>query len=98
MPGRVRTVLGDVDPSTLGVTLVHEHLVVDWGELTGKPKLAFEYEPTVERIAERLRAARADGVGALADCTPIGTGRYVDVMVDVSRRSGVAVVGATGFF
>lgn len=94
----VRTVLGDVEPSSLGVTLVHEHLVVDWGELTGKPKLQFAYEETVELIAGRLRAAATEGVGAIGECTPIGAGRYVDVMVDVARRSGVAIVGATGFF
>ena len=52
----------------------------------------------MERIAGRLRAAAADGIGAIGECTPIGTGRYVDVMVEASRRSGVAVVGATGFF
>ncbi len=98
MSGKVRTVTGDVDPATLGITLVHEHLVVDWGELQGTPKLAFEYEPTIDLIVGRLRAAAADGVGALADCTPIGAGRYVDLMVDVARRSGVAIVGATGFF
>ena len=95
---KVRTVLGDVEPTTLAITLVHEHLVVDWGELTGKPKLRFDYEPTVQLIADKLSAAKADGVGAIGDCTPIGAGRYVDVMVDASRRSGVAVVGATGFF
>ena len=98
MTGLARTVLGDVEASSLGVTLVHEHLVVDWGELLGRPKLRFDYEPTVEAIAEHLRAARADGVRAIGECTPIGAGRYVDVMAEASRRSGVAVVGATGFF
>ena len=98
MEGMVRTVLGDVEPSTLGITLVHEHLVVDWGELTGKPKLTFDYDQTAELIAERLRAAATDGVGAIGECTPIGTGRYADLMVDVARRSGVAIVAATGFF
>ena len=96
--GRVRTVLGDVEPATLGVTLVHEHLVVDWGELQGTHKLRFDEPSTVALIAGRLRAARADGVGAIGECTPIGAGRYVDVMVAASRLSGVAVVGATGFF
>jgi phosphotriesterase-related protein len=71
---------------------------VDWGELTGKPKLRFDFEPAVETIAAHLRVAKADGVGALGECTPIGAGRYVDVMLEASRRSGVAVVGATGFF
>src|SRR4051794_21785209 len=74
---RVRTVLGDVDPSGFGVTLVHEHLVVDWGELTGKPKLRFDFEQGVGQIVERLSAAKADGVGALGECTPVGAGRYV---------------------
>ena len=27
----VRTVLGDIDPSALGVTYAHEHLVIDGG-------------------------------------------------------------------
>ncbi len=94
----VRTVLGDVEAATLGTTLVHEHLVVDWGELTGKPKLRFDFEAAVGQIVDRLVAAKADGVGALGDCTPIGAGRYVDVLVEAARRSGVAVVGATGFF
>jgi predicted metal-dependent phosphotriesterase family hydrolase len=98
MAGLVRTVLGDVDPTSLGITLVHEHLVVDWGELQGRPKLAFEFEPTVERISQRLVAAREHGVGAIGECTPIGTGRYVDVLVAAARRSGVAIIGATGFF
>ena len=98
MTGLARTVLGDVDPSGWGVTLVHEHLIVDWGELQGKPKLRFEFEDGVSQIAARLTAARADGVGGLGECTPIGTGRYADVMVEASRRSGVAIVGATGFF
>ena len=27
--GQVQTVLGPVDPSTLGITLTHEHLIID---------------------------------------------------------------------
>jgi phosphotriesterase-related protein len=98
MTGLARTVLGDVDPSGWGVTLVHEHLVVDWGELQGRPKLRFELGEAVGQIEDRLLAARADGVGGLGECTPIGTGRYADVMVEVARRTGVGIVGATGFF
>jgi len=98
MTGKARTVLGDLDPAAFGITLVHEHLVVDWGELQGRPKMAFDFETAVELIAGKLRAATAVGVGAIGECTPIGAGRYVDVMVEASRRSGVAIVGATGFF
>ena len=98
MSGHARTVLGDVDPSGWGVTLVHEHLIVDWGELQGRPKLRFGLDEAVVQIFEKLEAARVDGVGGLGECTPIGTGRYADVMVGVARRTGVGIVGATGFF
>ena len=73
MTGLARTVLGDVDPSGWGVTLVHEHLIVDWGELQGKPKLRFGFEDGVSAIAARLdgrsgrRRRRAGGVHADRD-------------------------------
>ena len=57
MTGRVRTVLGDVEPSSLGMTLVHEHLVVDWGELQGRPKLALRLRDD-GRIDRRPAAGR----------------------------------------
>ena len=98
MTGLARTVLGDVDPSGWGVTLVHEHLIVDWGELQGRPKLRIDLDAAVAQISEKLEAARPDGLGGLGECTPIGTGRYADVMAGVARRTGVAIVGATGFF
>jgi phosphotriesterase-related protein len=95
---KVRTVLGDVEPASLGLTLVHEHLVIDWAELLGRPRATFDYDTTVELIAARLRAAEAFGVGAMGECTPIGAGRYVDLIVDVARRTNVKIVASTGFF
>lgn len=36
--GVVRTVTGDVDPSELGVTLMHEHMIVDYASNFGPPE------------------------------------------------------------
>ena len=38
--GKVQTVLGLIDPSELGITHTHEHLLVDIGELFGPPEEA----------------------------------------------------------
>ena len=94
----IRTVLGDIPSDRLGAALPHEHLIVDWSEMLGRPKLAFDREATVDRIVAKLEWAAEAGIGAIGEVTPIGTGRYVDVFVDVARRTRVHIVASTGFF
>jgi phosphotriesterase-related protein len=95
----VRTLTGDVPPTSLGRTLIHEHLSVDWGEMLGRPKvLDFEYDAMADRMVGKLQAASAAGIGAMVECTPIGCGRYLDLFKDVAKRSPVKIIGSTGFF
>lgn len=99
MPGMVRTLLGDVSPESLGSTLVHEHLSIDWGEMLGRAKrLDFDYGQMVDRMVAKMKSAHQAGIGALVECTPIGAGRYVDLFADVARLSPVKIVASTGFF
>ncbi len=42
--GKVQTVLGPVDPSELGVTLTHEHLLINLGALKEEPEEATAWE------------------------------------------------------
>ena len=94
----VRTVLGDIPAERLGAALPHEHLVVDWSEMLGRPKLAFDRAATVDLIVAKLERAADAGIGAIGEVTPIGTGRYVDLFLEVARRTRVHIVASTGFF
>jgi phosphotriesterase-related protein len=95
----VRTLTGDIAPDTLGPTLIHEHLAVDWGEMLGRPKiLDFEYDAMRDKMVRALDAAHAYGIGGIVECTPIGCGRYVDLFRDVALRTPVKIVCSTGFF
>jgi 5-phospho-D-xylono-1,4-lactonase len=90
----VRTVLGDVDPSELGVTYAHEHLVIDGGrpvELSPDFLLA-----DVDRMATELGDAAAAGLEAAIDAMPADCGRNPAKLVELSRRTGVRIVAATG--
>lgn len=99
MGGFVRTLTGDISPDDLGPTLIHEHLSVDWGELLGRPKvLDFDRAELVDRMVGRMEELAAVGFGGMTECTPYGTGRYVDLFHEVARRSPVRIVGSTGFF
>ena len=99
MTKKVRTITGDVPPEALGRTLIHEHLCVDWGDLLGRPKvLDFDRDEMADRMVAKMAELYAAGIGAMTECTPIGTGRYLDLFHDVARRSPVKIVCSTGFF
>lgn len=90
----VRTVLGDIDPGELGVTYAHEHLVIDGGrpvEVSPDFLLA-----DVERMAAELGDAAAAGLRAAIDAMPADCGRNPLKLAELSRRSGVRLLGATG--
>lgn len=98
MGGFVRTLTGDVAPSALGATLIHEHLAVDWGEMLGRPKVAFDRVELASRMVSSLETLAAAGIGAMTECTPYGCGRYVDLFAEVAARVPVKIIGSTGFF
>ena len=90
----VRTVLGDIDPSELGVTYCHEHLVIDGG----RPVLI---EPEfdlgdVDAMTTEVAAAAALGLRSVVDAMPCDAGRNVEKLAEISRRTGVHVVAPTG--
>ena len=94
MTGLVRTVLGDVSPDQLGVTYVHEHLIID------SPLVAETMEhihlPSQDDATAELEKCKEAGVGTVVDTMPAGSGRRIERLVDASRRSGVHIVATTG--
>jgi 5-phospho-D-xylono-1,4-lactonase len=90
----VRTVLGDIDATQMGVTYAHEHLVIDGGrpvEMSPDFLLA-----DVNLLAAELADARGAGLEAAVDAMPADCGRNPLKLAELSRRTGVHVVAATG--
>lgn len=90
----VRTVLGDIDPSQLGVTYAHEHLVIDGGRPV---ELVPEFDlGDVNRMATEVREAMAIGLRSAVDAMPCDAGRSASKLADLSRRTGLQIVAPTG--
>jgi phosphotriesterase-related protein len=90
----VRTVLGDLPASQLGVCYAHEHVVID-------SSFATERTPDflladVDRATEELRALHRAGVRSVIDAMPCDAGRNVTKLARVALASGVHVVAPTG--
>jgi phosphotriesterase-related protein len=98
MTGRLRTVLGDVEPAGVGTVLPHEHLYCDLRPLEGRE--AVRDDPAAVEGAELplLAEARAAGVGLLVEPTPPGIGRDPLLLRRLSEHAFVGVVAATGLY
>lgn len=87
----VETVLGRVDAAGLGAVDAHEHLFLRTPALPGE-----ELDDLATMVTEVESVNRA-GIDTIVELTPVGLGRLPDRLAELSRRTGVAVVAATGF-
>jgi len=89
-----RTVLGDVDPSELGVIDAHEHVIIAGGrpaEMSADMRL-----DDIDKAVEELTRAGGKGLGTVVDAMPCGLGRDAEMLAEVSRRCGLHVIASTG--
>ena len=90
----IRTVLGDIKPSDLGVCYAHEHIIIGPSVATLKyPEFLLD---SVDKAAEELRRFYADGGRAMVDSMPCDAGRDVLKLAEISRRTRVHIVCPTG--
>ena len=93
----VQTVLGPIDPATLGFTLPHEHTQIALWQIPAR----WDYwqltrdEPV---ILEELAAFRAAGGSGLVDLTVTGVGRDPDWLAGLARASGLHLVMGCGWY
>lgn len=91
----VRTVTGDIPPESLGVTHAHEHTIILPGP-SAEVNTALRLDDPDSTVRELVTYREAGGA-SLVDAQPIGVERSPELMRDVSRRSGVKIIAATGF-
>lgn len=92
----VSTVLGPVDTRELGFTLSHEHIATGSAGMRHTYPEFFDREGTIEDAAAALKQAYDEGVRSYIDPTTFDLGRDIEMMQEVSRRSGVHIIPATG--
>lgn len=90
----LRTVLGDIDPASMGRTYAHEHVIIDGGRpVSIQPDFDLG---DVDAMATEVGEAAALGLGTVIDAMPCDAGRNAGKLAELSRRTGVHVVAPTG--
>jgi phosphotriesterase-related protein len=96
--GEVQTVTGLVRAESLGVTLMHEHVLVDFIGAAGVSRSRYDAEAVFTVVLPHLKQARSLGCETLVECTPAYLGRDPQLLKRLSEASGVRIVTNTGFY
>jgi phosphotriesterase-related protein len=93
--GRIQTVLGDMQADELGHCQIHEHIWVD--ETPASLQLPqLRIDNYAASLAE-LNVYYQNGGRAIVDAQPVGAGRDIKKLADLSAASNVHIVATTGF-
>lgn len=94
----LETVTGPVKGSQIRLAMAHEHLFTDFLGATDSGYMDVDWSDITGACVTRMLELRAQGVNLLIEWTPIGIGRNVLMMRDVSRQSGMHIVCSTGIY
>lgn len=95
----INTVTGKARPDELGMTLVHEHLLIGYpGWFMDGLAPKFKRADALARGVDRLQELRSFGVASFVDPCPMDLGRDVEFMAEVAQRSGMRIICATGAY
>ena len=94
----IMTVAGPIAAENLGVTLPHEHVLVDFigAELTSPDR--YDSDEVFEVMLPYLQDAARIGVSTFFDCSPAFLGRDPLLLLRLATASGVRIVTNTGYY
>lgn len=94
----VHTVQGPIPTEKVGVTLIHEHLLVDFVGAASYSRGRYDLQAVVERMLPFLGRLRELGVRTFVECTPMYLGRDPLLLRRLSEESGIQIVTNTGLY
>ncbi len=95
----IQSTTGRCRPDELGMTLVHEHLLIGfpgWQMDALAPR--YVRAEALARGVDALQELRDLGVTTFLDPCPMDLGRDVEFMAEVSQRSGMRIICTTGAY
>ncbi|MBN1986037.1 MAG: phosphotriesterase, partial [Prolixibacteraceae bacterium] len=95
---KIMTVTGEIPAGTIGKTLHHEHILVDFigADSTGYHR--WDKTEVVEKVLPYLLEIKKLGYQTLVECTPAYLGRDPELLKMLSEESGLQILTNTGYY
>jgi phosphotriesterase-related protein len=96
--GGVETATGPVAPERLGLTLMHEHVLVDFIGAEAVSASRYDADEVFRIVLPHLQQVKRLGCETLVECTPAYLGRDPRLLRRLSEASGVQILTNTGYY
>jgi phosphotriesterase-related protein len=96
--GMIMTVNGPVSASKMGISLIHEHILVDFIGAESISEKKWDRTAVIKKVLPHLVQIKAMGCETFIECTPAFLGRDPLLLKDLSDSSGLNIVTNTGFY
>lgn len=96
--GQIITVNGPVDANSLGKTLAHEHVLVDFIGADKINENRWNKTTVLNKVVPYFMEAKQAGVQAVVECTPAFLGRDVRLLKMLSDKTGIKFITNTGYY
>jgi phosphotriesterase-related protein len=94
----IQTVRGPIAPADMGVTLVHEHVLVDFVGADRVSRSRYDADEVFRSVLPRLAELKQRGCRTLVECTPAFLGRDPLLLRRLSAASGLHLLTNTGYY
>jgi phosphotriesterase-related protein len=94
----IATVAGAIEPEQLGLTLMHEHVLVDFIGAAEATPSRYDADAVFAKVLPFLQQAKALGAATLVECTPAHLGRDARLLLRLAKASGLHIISNTGYY
>ena len=96
--GKILTVSGEISPEEIGLTLIHEHILVDFigADSTGYHR--WDKDSVVQKVLPFLEEIKERGVKTLVECTPSYLGKDPVLLQKLTEATGIQFITNTGYY
>jgi phosphotriesterase-related protein len=97
-PGVVQSVTGPIAADRLGITLMHEHVLVDFIGASEVNPSRYDPDQVFKVALPHLVKVRELGCESVLECTPAYIGRDVRLLERLADASGLHILTNTGYY
>lgn len=96
--GIIMTVNGPIPSSKMGISLIHEHILVDFIGADSISNKRWDRSKVIEKSLPYLKQIKNLGCRTLVECTPEYIGRDPLLLKSLSDSSGLNILTNTGYY
>ena len=94
----INTVTGLIFVDSMGLTLIHEHMLVDFIGADSISTDRWNRDSVVAKVLPFLLEVKKHGVRTILDCTPSYLAKDPLLLKALSEKSGIQILTNTGFY